>query len=296
MELYHLTAFVTVAKTGNLTRAAENLHISPSALSAHIKGLEDELGVILFQRLARGMQLTAQGEILLHHAKSALDAIGDFKSAVKAVHPPTAAVLKIGLNASPAFLKMTALSQGIADTLPEVQIRYVTSHTVMTAPMLQNHDIDLGFVFGDQLEEELQSDIAITPIAPVKMRVVIPQAFIEQCREPSWEEVVQMSWIWADKNVACHTAFKKELDRRRLGLNTVTYAMDDGIIQQLVKDGRGVAIMRDDEAEKLAKEGIVRVWQKGTVTVPLGIACLKDNYADQLIAKVREIVLCLWSE
>ncbi len=62
MELYQLNSFVTIARLGSLSRAAENLHISLSALSNQIKLLEEELGLSLFIRKPRGMKLSNEGE------------------------------------------------------------------------------------------------------------------------------------------------------------------------------------------------------------------------------------------
>ena len=80
MELYHLLAFVKVAEERNLTHAAEKMHISPSALSTQIKTLEEELGLILFHRRPRGMQLTIQGKTLISSAVEAIDSVKKFKA------------------------------------------------------------------------------------------------------------------------------------------------------------------------------------------------------------------------
>jgi len=72
MELYQLRSFVTVAELGQLTRAAERLHVSQPALSAQIKSLEDELGTVLFERGAGGMALTPAGRHLLPQAERVL--------------------------------------------------------------------------------------------------------------------------------------------------------------------------------------------------------------------------------
>ena len=69
MELYQLRSFLAVAELGHLTRAAERLHVSQPALSAQIKALEDELSVVLFERGAAGMTLTAAGRQLLPEAE-----------------------------------------------------------------------------------------------------------------------------------------------------------------------------------------------------------------------------------
>src|SRR5262252_9431477 len=65
MELYQLRSFLAVAEAGNLTRAAEKLHLSQPALSAQIRSLEDELEVTLFERTSGGMTPTAAGRRLL---------------------------------------------------------------------------------------------------------------------------------------------------------------------------------------------------------------------------------------
>jgi len=65
MELSQLRAFVAIAKIGQLTRAAEKLHLSQPALSGQIKALEETLGISLFERSSSGMALTAGGRTLL---------------------------------------------------------------------------------------------------------------------------------------------------------------------------------------------------------------------------------------
>src|SRR5437762_3912504 len=67
-DLRQLKAFTTIVASGSLGRAADALHVTQPALSRTIKRLEDELGAPLFERHAKGMQLTAVGSALLPHA------------------------------------------------------------------------------------------------------------------------------------------------------------------------------------------------------------------------------------
>ena len=69
MELRDLEYFVVVAEQGNLGRAAEQLRLSQPALSKSLKRLEDALEVRLFRRSANGMELTAEGSLLLSRAR-----------------------------------------------------------------------------------------------------------------------------------------------------------------------------------------------------------------------------------
>ncbi len=64
MNLHHLEIFHTVAETGSITACAERLHISQPAISRQLKEFEQRIGVVLFERLPRGMRLTHAGEVL----------------------------------------------------------------------------------------------------------------------------------------------------------------------------------------------------------------------------------------
>ena len=74
MELRHLRYFVAIAEERSFTRAAERLWVAQPGLSTQIRRLESELGVQLFERHTRGVDLTDAGELFLERARTALAA------------------------------------------------------------------------------------------------------------------------------------------------------------------------------------------------------------------------------
>ena len=72
LEIKDLRLFLLIAQTGSLTRASEQSHLSLAATSARIRALEEQAGMPLLIREARGVRLSAPGEAFLHHARAML--------------------------------------------------------------------------------------------------------------------------------------------------------------------------------------------------------------------------------
>ncbi len=120
MELYQLRTFVAVAEEGHLTRAAERLFISQPAVSAHIKALEEELGVALFTRSSRGMQLTRDGQTLRPQAEAALKSVGDLLSQARSLRENLTGELHLALNTDPELLRVRRLMDALRAAHPKL--------------------------------------------------------------------------------------------------------------------------------------------------------------------------------
>lgn len=96
LNFLHLHSFWAVAKESHLTRAAERLHVSPSALSTQIRLLEDALGQPLFERQARSLKLTEAGRVALSYAESIFSAGTELVSVLREGRRAQRQVLRIG--------------------------------------------------------------------------------------------------------------------------------------------------------------------------------------------------------
>jgi DNA-binding transcriptional LysR family regulator len=120
----HLRYFVTVADEGQITRAAQKLHIAQPALSQAIAQLENELGIELLIRHARGVSLTLAGEVFLPKARAALAA--DTEAALTAQSLARAAdeKLDIGYAGAPPAMKIPELFSALQSTFPNADVSF----------------------------------------------------------------------------------------------------------------------------------------------------------------------------
>ena len=96
LNYHHLHYFWAVAKDGNLTRTAEQLHVSQSALSTQIKQLEDQLGQALFTRASRALQLTEAGRVALTYADTIFETGNELTALLRDGKQLARQVLRIG--------------------------------------------------------------------------------------------------------------------------------------------------------------------------------------------------------
>ncbi|MEZ5831278.1 MAG: LysR family transcriptional regulator [Dongiaceae bacterium] len=123
MDLRHLRYFVAAAERGNVSRAAQALHVSQPALSRQIHDLEAELEVALFERAGRILRLTGAGEDLLAYGRRVLEEAGTFRERARAIAAGDAGVLRVG--ASPQALQrlFPAMIQRFRRLMPGVELR-----------------------------------------------------------------------------------------------------------------------------------------------------------------------------
>jgi DNA-binding transcriptional LysR family regulator len=129
MELRHLEYFVAVAADQNFSRAAERIHVVQSALSAAVGKLEKELGVSLFDRSRRQIQLTSAGEVFLQHAREVLHAAHRAQSSVDDYRGQLTGTVTLGTLMSWGTLNLAAALEQFRRVNPGVTLRLRQSTT-----------------------------------------------------------------------------------------------------------------------------------------------------------------------
>lgn len=277
---------------GNLTRAAETLNVSQSALSSQLKALEEELGVRLFNRLSKGMELTDDGRVLLTHAQEVLDARASLlRKAGTLKSSPTVSVT-IGLNADPTFLKVSEINRRLGGLKNPPNVIFLTSQTVRTAEMLRKGAIDIGFFYG----ESEDGDIHQTVVAKVRIFVVIPATMAAGINSWDWDDVAFLPWIWVANDCPFYEIMAKRMELRNLLPNRKVIAAEEQVVKELVMAGQGVAMIREDEALPLVREGLVKVWAEGELGMPLSLAWLGGKTKEKPLEEIVNTIVDVWKK
>ncbi len=146
-ELRHLgslVAFEAAARHGNFTAAASELFVSRVAISRHIKTLEDDIGVELFQRQHRGVSLTAHGERLFEAVGSGLQLIADTQQAIRREREKQ--IVSVTMTAAYAAFWLIPRIGRFKERYPDIDLRLVVSDSYLD---LREAGIDAAIRWGN---------------------------------------------------------------------------------------------------------------------------------------------------
>lgn len=172
MELRHLRYFVAVATERHFTRAAARLGIGQPPLSMQIRQLERELGVRLFRRLSRGVELTEAGQLLLERAESIMAQVEQAKTDVLRLARGESGRLRLGFAGATYFQpRVPALIQSYREQHPDVQLLPEQSNTPALIEGLHANTIDLAFI---RPPIEADDALVVETLVEEDMLVVLP--------------------------------------------------------------------------------------------------------------------------
>jgi len=142
----HLEAFVAVARTGNITRAAQQLFLTQPALSARLQSLEREVGEQLFVRDRRGARLTDLGRAYLPHAQRALQAAEDGQRHLEALRRGSEGELVIGGAPAVSTYVLPAVLKRFRSAYPRIRISVRTGHSEEILALVIGGAVQIGLV------------------------------------------------------------------------------------------------------------------------------------------------------
>ncbi len=144
MELRHLKYFITVAEQQSFTKAAEKLFIAQPPLSRQIQNLENEFGILLFERGSRPLKMTEAGQFFYHQAIKLLEKAEEVKSLTKRMGLVERTV-RIGFVGSLLYGYLSRIVYLYRQRYPKLKVELIEMTTTHQIPALKAGQIDVGF-------------------------------------------------------------------------------------------------------------------------------------------------------
>ena len=253
LELFRV--FYTLAKSGSLTKAAEELYMSQPAVSQAIKRLENQLGISLFNRTYRGMELSAQGgKLIFSKVEQALSLFNEAENMITQINTSATGTIRIGASDTIFEYFLADKIVQFHEQFPAVKIELISDVSPRTLEDLKNNRCDVGFVnLPIQLDNDLTlygnfmrlSDIFVTSDKyPELLGRSVPLA-----------EMAQYPLISLDKNTVASQSLRRFLESVGVSIDPQMEIGSWDLMKRLVIRGMGVGVIPREYASRRLQDG-----------------------------------------
>ena len=290
MDFTHLRTFVAVAEEGHLTRAAERLHISQPAASAHIRALERSFDVVLFDRTPRGLELTEVGRALLQRAQQVLAEARAFTHQARQLSGQIMGSLVLGGNSDPAASRIAQIICRMREVHPLIALQVFarSSSTALQGVMIG--ELDAAFLIAHAVNPGLAS----LKLRRVNYCVAGPAHMADAIRAADWAGIARLPWITTARGNSYALMLDRLFGGRNLELNSVMEADNDGTIRALIAAGVGLSLVREDIAREAEQAGTMCIWPGAVTSTDLRFVYPRNRADDPVMRALVEMVKVVW--
>lgn len=242
-----LRAFVAVARTGSVSRAAEQLHLTQPAVSLKLKLLQQQLGLALFQRRPQGLALTADGNALLPVAETALASAQAFDHTAAALHSTLRGQLRIGTIVDPEFIRLGAFLRRLVATAPALDTELHHGMSGNVQARVSQGDLELGFFLAPPGEGPtlVDSGLAYRELTHFHYHVVAPPNWDARLHDTRWEALFRQPWIVTPADSVHHRLLAPAMQDSGAAPHRVALVDQEACMLDLVRAGVGLSLVRD---------------------------------------------------
>ena len=172
LELRHLRTLVALRDTGNLSRAAQLLNLTQSALSYQLKALEDQYGTTLFERKSQPVVFTAPGQRLLRVADAVLPQLAEAERDVRRLVDGAAGSLRIAVECHTCFDWLMPAMDALRERWPEIELDIVSGFQADPVALLHQDRAELAIVSD---LDEAETGIVVHPLFEFEIVALLPK-------------------------------------------------------------------------------------------------------------------------
>ena len=241
LDLYRV--FYTVAKCGSLTRAAEELYISQPAVSQSVKQLENQLGVSLFKRTHRGMELSDNGgKLIFKEVERALELFNEAENRIEQTKQEATGTIRIGASDTIFEYFLADKIVDYHERFPAVKIELMADFTPDTIEKLKANRCDVAFV---NLPIEIDSELHLEEnCARLNDIFIASNTFAELSGSTiSLDKLKKYPLIVMDKNTVARRTLEAFLRSVGVELSPAIEVGSWDLMKRLVARGMGVGVI-----------------------------------------------------
>lgn len=287
MDLNQLKTFVTVAREGSVTRASASLHLSQPAVSAHIKAMEDTLGLSLFERTPRGMSLTRDGQRLLAKAEHTLAAHDALMAEAQRGQGEVAGKLRLGASSGSNDEAIGRLVTVLSERCPavEVTLKHRTSQEVLAG--IRSGALDAGFY---NEPGEAPADLTTVEVSQFAVYVVAAPGLVAPSPRPDWRALAERAWIYPTESACCSRTAERLFAAQHFRPQRIISADRQEVTKTLVVSGIGVGLLHAGAALHAQQRGELELLFEAETRVRVLFGHLASRAGDAVLAAATAIM------
>jgi DNA-binding transcriptional LysR family regulator len=290
VELHQLRSFLAVARTGQLVRASEQLHLTQSALSKQIKSFEDELGVLLFARTPGGMVLNSAGRRLLPLAVQTVESAQEIAAVAASIRGAVAGALRLGTIIDPESIRLGPLLAALLEFSPHVDVSLFHGISGGVLQLLKEKQVDACFYLGTLKDTE----VAVKQLALEHYVVVGPAAWKARLENANWTQLAAMPWMATPRGSSQHGLVDQMFAERGLVYRTVVEVDQEASMIELIQTGVALGLMRERIAAPALQSGQAVVWPGARLPCPLSLLHLRANEDAAMLQALLAAAQAVW--
>jgi LysR family hca operon transcriptional activator len=241
MELRHLRYFIAVVETGSLTEAAEKrLHTSQPSLSRQIRDLEDQVGVELLRRSARGVEPTEAGKAFIDHARLAMAQVDAAVEAARRAAQPAKPRFAMGFLTGQEMTWLTDAMHLLREELPNIEVTVSSDYSTELAAAVAHGKLDVAYMRAEPgygLEYKVVSEEPLVVLMPSDHPLTAREAVHPE--ELRHEPFIAM----ADKAKVLRQVIDAYLARSGVEVDVAQSVDNPAMVMSLIASMRGITLI-----------------------------------------------------
>lgn len=262
MTLKQLLYFVRTVESGNMTRAAQRLHVAQPALSQQIAHLESDMGVQLLVRGPRGITPTAEGAMLYSQAQTVLRQVASIRSLLARDERPVTGVVSVAMASSTARILALPLIRTLSEQYPGIELEIVDVPSAELTLMVQQGRVDISLA----PDQEKVSGLSVVPLVTEELLILAPPGVSLPADNLSITDLVNIPLILPRPPNKLRMRIDHAFMSAQLQYRLLAQASTSAILMPAVVEGLAATILPYSAAYRDIQAGLVRPYQ---LTPPL---------------------------